>query len=294
MLAIVAITSYVYVHREIASATLMRLNFAAMVSAFIIMLALHVIIALSFHWLHRALGMRRPVTRAFASYFTRLPGRFLPGGVWHSVLRYADLRSEKAISARMLGVIFLGESGLLATSGLSVAGVFGLIAFERASSAFWFAVAILGGAIGLGGALFALWQRNRQSRELAPLAIAFALMITAWVGAGSAFTSLAVLGSEPMLARCDVCSVLATYLIAASVGFVTVIAPQGLGVTELVYSQMYPCASPTATLVTAVFAFRLVSLGSDAVAFVVAVLIRSVGTRLVSRIEAPEHDAADR
>lgn len=283
-LAVAAITSYVYVHREIASATLMRLNFAAIVSAVIIMLALHLIIVLSFHWLHRGLGLRRPLPRAFASYFARLPGRFLPGGVWHSVLRYADLHSEQAISARSLGIIFLGESGLLAISGLSAAGIFGLIAFERGSSAFWFAVAILGGGLGLGAVLFVLWQRNRQSRELAPLAIAFALMVTAWVGTALAFTSLAVLGAEPMLPLCNTGVVMAAYLCAASIGFVAVFAPQGWGVTEFIFVQMHPCAAPAATLVTAVFAFRLVSFGSDAVAFISATLIRAAATRLFPRV----------
>jgi hypothetical protein len=179
---------------------------------------------------------------------------------------------------RALGMVFLGESVLVAGSAFTAAGVFSLVQFDHSTSAALIARIML--AIGLiaSSVLGIVCLRYHGASAGKHLTASLASMAMTWAGAGFAFACLSTYGTQPMLARCDAGTLAASYLGAASTGYVMVFAPQGWGVTELVFAAMRPCAVPVASLVTAVFAFRLVSLAADAVAFAVAMTLRVAGS----------------
>lgn len=278
VLALAALATYVVLHWGIVVATAGRLRISTVLATGSIMFALHFLIVLSFHCLHLALGIRRSMARAFDSYFARLPGRFLPGGVWHSVMRYGDMHVEKAAPVRSLGWVFVGEGSLVASSALVAAGILGLAVFRPFSQSVTLAGAFLFAGIGMAVVLGGLCLRYRGVRTWKLLLVAFVLMTVVWSSAAFAFALLSASGQQPMLAMCNVGEVAATYAGAASVGYIAVFAPQGWGVTELVFAAMRPCPAPAAALVTAIFAFRLVSLATDTIAFVGVMLLRAVST----------------
>lgn len=279
VIALVAIVVYGFANRETVAATMDRLQLSAVLRTGAIMLVLHLLIVSSFHCLHMALGISRPWRRGADSYFQRLPGRFLPGGIWHSVMRYGDMHRERTTSARALGIVFLGESALLAGSGFIAAGAFGLTQFDHSSRAAVIAQIMLATGLMTSTILGILCLWRYGARTWKPLVTSLALMAITWTGTAFAFASLSAFGTQPMLAQCDAGAVAASYLGAASTGYVAVFAPQGWGVTELVFAAMRPCAAPVASLVTAVFAFRLVSLAADAFAFAVAMALRIAGNQ---------------
>lgn len=275
-LALMAIVAYGLANRETVASTMSRLQLWAVLRTGAIMLVLHVLIVSSFQWLHVALGIRRPWRRAVASYFARLPGRFLPGGIWHSMLRYGDMHSDQSASARTLGIVLLSETALLAGTGFLAAGGLGFALLGDSPRVMTIArIMLLVGFVPSVVLGTLCWRRSGQ-QALRPFVVAFLLMVTTWLGLAFAFASFSTFGSRPMLAGCSAGPVAASYLASASVGYVAVFAPQGWGVTELVFAKLSACTLPTASLVTTVVAFRIVSLAADAVAFTIAMLLRVI------------------
>lgn len=278
VIALFALLVFAARNREAVISTLEVLRFGAALRTGSILLALHFLVVLAFHALHRALGLERPLQRAAISYFQRLPGRFLPGGIWHSVLRYADMHTDQPIPARFLGTIFAGESLLVAGSGLSAAGVLGLL---FANPGFFnSAIATLMIAIGLVFVmgLLVICFRITSYRAWRLVATSLALMSSIWIASAIAFATLASDELHWTFTQCSVGAVAASYLGAASVGYVAVFAPQGWGVTELALATLQPCDIQAASLIALVFGYRVISLCTDVIAYTATIALPNLFT----------------
>lgn len=227
----------------------------------------------------RGFGRRLGYREAFAIHAGRLPAKYLPGGIWHSVARAGDYH-RAGLESRLVVAYLLIENvtsacGTLALGGVTVAA---LPAVPVPTRALALAIAV--------SALAAL-------ALLPPLLGRFALPAgerLAWRGYGKGLVCLAgylvLLGAafsvflKGLSAAPAALSPIATggiYLFAWGVGFVALFAPQGIGVSELVAGHLLGGAMGLAAWMALLAGFRGVALLGDLAAWLVSLALKGTG-----------------
>lgn len=208
-------------------------------------------------------------------YLSRLPTKYLPGGIWHNVSRLVDLNRVEVPKpflttlailqiAVPASVAFLaGGSLLIATQGTTRWGFIGLVAALAAVVVVLVAPAVLNRTI--------LRRRGRLEtvgylRAVGASAIFWIIASAAFVAYISAYSVVA-----PGTARAEVAG---SYLIAWGTGFISLFTPQGFGVFEVTAATLLPSLAEFRLVVTIVAGFRLVVLAADALGWVGFHLVR--------------------
>lgn len=177
--------------------------------------------------------------QAFATHASRLPARYVPGGVWHTVGRVMDYH-EQGVKPRHLTAFVVLENGLAVAFTLAVGGAI-LFALRGGNTVGTVAGLTSVAAItGLVAMYFVVNKKVLQAPDALPAGhYLVSLLITAafWAGATAAF--LAYLHAFPV-ATGDYTNVEmgGIYLFSWGIGFAAVFAPQGIGVFELVASEL--------------------------------------------------------
>lgn len=226
-----------------------------------------------FSWLVlREMGSDISYRVALGIHVRRLPARYLPGGIWHTVSRVMDLH-RLGVSRSQLSVLVLLENLIPVGVALALAGMFLLVAGGQAVLAF---VALLGGIALLVALPVVL--RHRLLLGAQAFAASLHLKITAttavfWLVAATAFACYwsafpAARVGNPMV------EVYAAYLLAWVVGFVSIFAPQGIGIFESVTGVLLQGALPFAGVAVLAAGFRAVTLIADVLAYAALHLLR--------------------
>ncbi len=222
----------------------------------------------------RGLGADIGYRTALRIHLQRLPARYLPGGIWHTVSRVVDLRRLGVSNAQLSSLVLVENVLPLATAVLLGAGLAALSTGHRIP-----VPALLAAGLLLLAALPWLQRRApfRGDQPLAPsaLAIAIAVFLIFWLLAASLFAAywwaLQIPGSGVgWLLPATI------YLVAWSAGFVAVVAPQGIGVFEAAAGWMLKGDAPFTTMALLVAGYRLVTLAGDLMAY--------AGLRLADRL----------
>ena len=265
LLAIATIACYLWLHRAQLDALIHAARPAPILFAGILFAALHFVIATAFWLVQRAVGIERPLRRALDSYLLRLPARYIPGGVWHTLSRYVDIHDERRAGKHKLLLVFVIENGLVGSAGLGLAAA-ALLVFPVAAHAapYALALALLGGVVAAALAYTARVTHAVSARRA--LAAAFGLLSINWVGVATAF-GLFFFAVAPALTDCAAQIPGSAYLVSSSLGFVAVFAPQGWGVAEFVLALLHPCSVDAPTAVAALTGFRLLGALADALLF---------------------------
>ncbi len=209
-------------------------------------------------------GSKVSCSQAFAIHASRLPARYVPGGVWHTVGRVMDYR-QVGVDPRHLTAFVVMENGLAAAVAMTVGGG---IVFLSHSSAFW---GLIAGASSLAGivaipALLIVVNRTilvRPDRmDIVGYGFAVGAMAIIWAIATAAF--LLYLNAFPY-AMGDHTQVEmgGIYLFSWGVGFLSVFAPQGIGVFELISSELTQSSIGFVGSAALIGGFRLVVLMAD-------------------------------
>ncbi len=216
-----------------------------------------------------------------AIHVGRLPARYLPGGVWHTVSRVMDLH-RLGVTRSQLSVMLLLENMV----PVSVASVLGGLCLCIAGKTSWLALA----ALCAGPLLFAcipLVMRHRAllaPRKLAAGGYLKLAAVTAvfWIAAATAFFTY---WSAFPYARMSVpaLQIYGVYLIAWVAGFVSVFAPQGIGVFESVAGVFLQGALTFAGAAVLAAGFRVAILAADILAYSALLAVKSVRGRLRGR-----------
>ncbi len=195
----------------------------------------------------------------------RLPARYLPGGIWHTVSRVMDLH-RLGVNRSQLSVMVLLENLV----PIAVATTLGGLCLSMAGGAGWLAyAAVLGGPL-----LFAclpILLRHRALLAPRKFAVGSYLKLGAvtamfWIVAATAFFSY---WSAFPAARASVSAlrIYGVYLLAWVTGFVSIFAPQGIGVFESVAGVFLQGALTFAGAVVLAAGFRVAILGADTLAY---------------------------
>ena len=206
---------------------------------------------------------------ALEIHIRRLPARYLPGGIWQTVGRVADLRS-RGIDAPRLAILVAMENAAPFAVALVLSAVWLSVAGAPKAS-----VPALGGA-GLVLALLIPWAARRALPSVGRISAGsyLALLGTCaafWLVAGLAFSSYwsAFPGASP---EGGLPQLMGSYLLAWSAGFAAIFAPQGIGVFESVAGLMLDGQLPFALVAVLVAGFRATTLVGDLLAYAIGLL----------------------
>lgn len=260
--AIVAIAIYLARHGEELRGLLTWRIVGRCCAVAALMAAVHPVIAFSFFQLQRYAGVCIDLRTSVAIYMRRIPARFLPGGIWHSVSRLADMRFNAGISGVQVRRLFMFEVVLVATSGLLACSV-GVAVLAAGSEAHLVAAIQAGVGALIAPCAYALAARRGPWR---PLTAALLLYLAIWVLAAIGFSIVA--GPVVSAAKaCDAAAVASVYIIASVQGYVAIFAPQGWGVAESSFAFLNPCGTTLAGVLGAFLLFRLSIMMGDLLAY---------------------------
>ncbi len=244
-------------------------------AAVLLWAGLHAVSPLVATTIFRACGSEVTWQQAYATHAARLPARYVPGGIWHTVGRVLDYR-EQGVTSRHITAFVVLENALAAAVTLAIGGA---ILFAVRGGQDVGAIAALGSLIGLIGLLILLPIVNkkvlREGNRLPTMAFvrSVCLVVTFWAGAAATFLLYinAFAANTGSYSNVELAGI---YLFSWGVGFLAVFAPQGIGVFEVVASEL--AASPIGLMGFAalVAGFRVVVLLADLLFWLVYIVTR--------------------
>lgn len=193
----------------------------------------------------------------------RLPAKYLPGGIWHSVGRGGDYYALGHAPAKV-GLYFLVENVLLVatTIGLGAALSYGLIPVEglRAQVSY-----LAVGAIAILVAFpFGLRLAGKTDGPFPLVAYVSALLALAlyWALLGLTFAVYvaAFPGFENARSLTETAGI---FVFSWSIGYLALFAPQGIGVSDVIAGYLLSGGNLEGKILTLMLGFRLVGLVAD-------------------------------
>lgn len=201
----------------------------------------------------------------------RLPAKYLPGGIWQSVSRFAAYRRLDVGKADSLFILVAEH--VLALGVSAALGAALLLALEGLRFLHGISVWTLTGALMLLAVTAGWILKTRRGGTRTLVRILAALLATTlfWITAAASFctywaAAFDYRGGEALrIASC--------YLLSWAAGFVALFAPQGLGVFEWVAGRLLTSTWPLSVTITAVAGFRIVTITADLSAWAVGLAI---------------------
>lgn len=201
----------------------------------------------------------------------RLPAKYLPGGIWQSVARFAAYRRHAIGNSDSLTILAAEHVAALGVSLALGGGI--LLCLDNPPVVARLAAGTLACGLALTLACMvrvASGPTQRISR-LGWSSLVVLATVAFWCLAATAF-SLYWTALFPM-STADVPQLVSGYLLSWAAGFAAVFAPQGLGVFEWVAAQLLPSMQTLSVTVTALAGFRLVTIAGDLTAWALALLM---------------------
>lgn len=258
--------------RDLFATLLEQAAWAPLLAAVVLWALLHLLSPVFTCLVLRDTGTELPYLAALQIHVSRLPARYLPGGIWHTVSRVVDLHRLGVGKAQLTSMVVL-ENTVPVAAALLLGGVF-LLSGERPTLG-WAAALSGAGVLALPPLLMRHriwkdWPRVRPRTFVATTSVSLAF----WLIAGAAFVCYwsafpEVRSDAPFI------EVYGSYLLAWSAGFLSVFAPQGIGVFEAVIGTLLKGALPFAGAAVLAAGFRSASLAADMLAWSALHIVRS-------------------
>jgi hypothetical protein len=214
----------------------------------------------------KACGISVSYRFALQTHINRLPARYLPGGVWHSVGRMMDFHTY-GVKPSQLTAFFLLEN-ILAIAVAFLLGGLCLWYFRGLAEDRWgqlAAIAVIGNLLGLALTPMVISRyvlKIAHQWQLRFYLQAIGLYVPIWLLFASGF--VCYFSAFPLaLGNLSKLEVGGTYLFSWATGLVTFFAPQGLGIFEVVAGHLLNAPLSLGSLATLIAGFRVVSLVAD-------------------------------
>lgn len=267
-LAVVFILYAVWSARDLLGVVLEGANYVWVVVSLAVWTTLHFVVPLFDRAILHELNAGVPYSTLRRIYFTRLPTKYLPGGIWHNVTRLIDLNRAE-VPRHQLTTLAVLQISIPASVAFIVGGI--VVATTQSSSrwALIGAFAAASASIVLIATPYVLNRsalRNQANLRIPGYVTGVAVTTIFWVAAASAFYiylaaySIFPDGTSPL-------DVGGAYLMAWGTGFISIFTPQGFGVFEATAATLVPTITEFQVMVAIVAGFRIVVLASDVAAW---------------------------
>lgn len=197
-------------------------------------------------------------------HYDNLPARYVPGGIWHTVGRVAAFRGM-GISAKTLSTFVVMENALAVATAFMLGG--STIYAIRGSDA-WGQIGVLcalAGSILLLALPFLLRMRFLKGDAEFPVrtyVMVIGLVSAYWILAAAAFVAY-VSAYSSLALQSSLLETGAAYLLSWGIGFLAVFAPQGIGIFEVIASDLLRGSGSFAGIAALLAGFRLAILAAD-------------------------------
>ncbi|HEY6941805.1 hypothetical protein [Dokdonella sp.] len=251
--------------RDSIGATLVRAQPSALATAIALWTLSHAFAPVASRIVLGALGAHVRYRELLAIHVARLPARYLPGGIWHTVSRVADLQ-QRGVGRAELATMVAAENVLPPATAALLGGALLLGAGVARDASL---VALAAGGTLLAAALALARQavvRRRARLEPRSVLLAAAATIVFWSIAATAFAAY-WLAFADLRDSAPLVAVAGVYLVAWAVGFVSFFAPQGIGVFESMAALFLAEDVGLADAAVLAAGFRVVVLAADAIAW---------------------------
>ncbi len=228
---------------------------------------------------------------ALSTHVGRLPARYLPGGIWHTVARMADFHSF-GVTRKQLAVYVILENVIAVGVACTIGGT---IVTWYQDTGIWHAVSLLataGGVLGLTVCPIIInrWVTDKQTPlSLGAYAQAVGVAVVFWTVASMAF--IFYLSAFPGSTHTNsMLEIAGTYLFSWGVGYMAIFAPQGLGVFEVVASDVLQTPLSMGALTVLIAGFRVIVLMADLAAWGILLLARPLWPSTTERSTSNKRD----
>jgi len=274
-LALVCLIYFAWEARATLSELISRSEPSRLAAAGILWAVLHLLSPMLPVVVFRAFGANIGYRDALLIHTGRLPARYIPGGIWHTVTRALDF-SSRGIDKRQLA-LFVYVEHLLALGAAFVLGGCGIAVTGDAGG--WDGIALaalaVGGCLLIGGRYFAnrLILRDGPALPMRAYVAASGIIIAFWLLAAASF--VCYLSAFPSLGGgVSYIEAGSAYLLSWGIGFIAVFSPQGIGVFEIVAGSLLSLPLALGGAAALLAGFRMVILAADLLAWAGASLYR--------------------
>ena len=213
--------------------------------------------------------------RALHYHVRNLPARYLPGGIWHTVGRVLDFHAHGISKKKLTAFVFL-ENSLAASVTIFVGG--GWLGYSGGSGG-WGGIGMVAAMVAFVGMIVVLPVTNRwilggaERITLLRYMCSIGVVAVFWSLAALAFI-LYVYSFADFLPGTSLVDIAGVYLFSWGIGFISIFAPQGIGVFEVVSSSILTAGAGLELVIVIFSGFRLVVLSADLIAWVLNYLVR--------------------
>ena len=256
-------------------------NASWLIGSVVCWLALHLIAPLFTTLVFRSAKKTLSYRSAFLIHAGRLPAKYLPGGIWNAVARAGDYH-EHGFTGRHVAAYLLIENLVAAAVTLTVGGI--VVATLANIPALWFTIALASAASAICGGLAPClrarlaclpWMANRhllpadESLPYSAYGYGVACLFAYWMVAAASF--ICFIQSFPELGiSVSLLQTAGIYLFSWGIGFITVFAPQGIGVSEFVSGNLLGTSIGVGGTAALLLGFRLTALLADLLAWLLS------------------------
>ncbi len=267
-IAFLFIAWFAWQSREVIAEVFSRAHWGLLVMAVVAWVFSHLFSPLFYVQVFRPCGFNLNYRSALIIHARYLPARYIPGGIWHTVGRVAEFRSLGVDPKSLATFLFL--ENLLAVAITFLFGAL-ILCFQKGWM-LWgggmLLISILAFSALIIGFVVVNTRRLMGENFLhIPLYLGLiAIVMLFWLFAATAF----VLYVSAVFIGFGVPSItetVGTYLFSWGVGYVSLFAPQGIGVFEVVVSALFDSDAPASALIVVVAGFRVVVLIADMVVY---------------------------
>ena len=203
-------------------------------------------------------------SKAFWIHCKRLPAKYLPGGIWHTVARAADYHLH-GIEPRLVGSYLLIENLVITAITLALGGS---LVVNLLNESIWSALI---GMLIIGGTFFILvlpWLVNKHLLPIhttlrnLPYYSGVCCLLIYWLIAASAF--ICFLKAFPRISLAVSYTVAGgVYIFSWVICFITLFAPQGIGVSEFISEKLLGSNASSNHFIALLVSFRVIVLCAD-------------------------------
>jgi len=263
-LALGFIIYFAWQSRDILATVIANAQPDFLILAVFLLIMVHFVAPASVVMILKACGSSISYSFALKTHINRLPARYLPGGIWHTVGRTMDFYQQGIKPVHLTAFVLL-ENIFAVSTAFIIGGI--SVWYFRGITDIWGKIAVLGCLCSVLGLSLAPKILNWQIlKSVSQIQYRFylqtiAIYIPIWFLLTFAFISY--LSAFPALGEILMLEVGGIYIFSWGVGLIAIFSPQGIGVFELVSGNMLTTFLSLNSIITLIAGFRVVTLIAD-------------------------------
>lgn len=266
--SIIFILYFSYIHRELLAQLLDMADWSQLLLAVVLWYFLHFLTPLSPSIFLRLFSKTIPYFDLLKIHLSVLPAKYLPGGVWHTVGRLSAYHSH-GVEKRELGIFAVIETLFPCIITLFLGGVLLMISARPVLDSLAIGpVTSINFLLLVLIPIFVRWKFPNYwlNRFLQRYFLLVSLSILFWITAAASFLayfSSFTVGNNPLSSL----HVIGVYIYSWGIGYISIFAPQGIGVFEAVAGNLLSLPLSFGGAVAFLAGFRLLILVADILAW---------------------------